>query len=109
MQLVLHTLVLHIADGPSEASGVSMVPARTTFEKLWQSGHVKVPAWTVGHKKRCGSVSDVHQGPVSVLPCVNAVLDPHQTSCPCSSACMGRPCTLEIFHLRLQAVSEDHF
>ena len=47
MQLVLHTSTLHIADGPSEDSGVSMVPGRTTFEKLWPSSHLKVPSVAV--------------------------------------------------------------
>ena len=56
MQLILHTLVLLNADGPSEVSGVSLVPARTTFEKLWRSGHLMVPVWSVGHMNMFGAL-----------------------------------------------------
>ena len=35
---------------------VSRVPARTTFEKLWRSGHLMAPLWSVGHSIMCGTV-----------------------------------------------------
>ena len=39
-------LVFHTADGPSEASGFSMVPSWTTFKKLGKIGRPMVPAWS---------------------------------------------------------------
>ncbi len=69
MQIVLHVLVLlassrvlamlivlYVADGPSEAYAVSMVPATTTFEKLWQIGHLMVPLRSAGPMNMYGTI-----------------------------------------------------
>ncbi len=51
-------------------------------------------------------MSMVHHGRVGRLVCW--LVEPHHSSWQWRSYCMCKPCTLELVHLTMQAVREDH-